>query len=345
MAAGNGPTLPKFPRSIIHPLGPLFRFLPLALRRHLLYLRYYGRWGNFRAPILASEKMQWRIINDRRSILKWTADKLAQKQHVREVSDAASLGVRVPLTHWAGVHAEELLDAMHEFPGGWVMKPNHSSSRYRLYEDSVAGVNVDEIRQLVPQWSQRDEEELVYGNWAYAHARHLVIAEERIGSAATPPIDVKLYCYAGRAQVIFNTYDLHTPTWRAAYYTPELVRTQVGFFSEIPLDVQTPFDALPMELRARVIPIAEAIAAQFDQVRVDLYIADGEIWFGELATYSSSGLIKVDRDVDLERGRLWSLPDLRSSAVDDARWESLLRSPTTDAFQKRTATTRGTPPG
>jgi len=345
MPAGNGPTYPSFPRSLIHPLGPIFRHAPLALRRHLLYLRYYGRWGNFRRPELASEKMQWRIINDHRSLIKWTADKLAQKQHVRDVSDAANLGVRVPLTYWAGGDAEDLVRAADAFPGGWVMKPNHSSSRYRLYDDGPVGVDADEIRRLVPQWIQRDEEELVYGNWAYAHARHLVIAEERVGSAVTPPIDVKLYCYAGRAQVIFNTYDLHTPTWRAAYYTPELVRTQVGFFSEIPLDVQTPFDTLPKELRARVVPIAEAIAAPFDQVRVDLYIADGAIWFGELATYSSSGLIKVDPDVDRERGRLWSLPDLRSGAADDARWERLLHSPTTDVFQKRSATTRGTPQG
>lgn len=345
MSVGNGPTLPKFPRSLIHPLGPFFRHLPLALRRHLLYLRYYGRWGNFRNPVLASEKMQWRIINDRRSLIKWTTDKLAQKQYVREVSADANLGVRVPATYWSGVDADDLLTLAHGFPGGWVMKPNHSSSRYRLYRDGLINADQEEIRRLVPLWSKRDEEELVYGNWAYRHARHMVIAEERIGSGEAPPIDVKLYCYGGRAQVIFITYDLHTPNWRAAYYTPDLTRTQVGFFSEIPLDTPTDFEALPAALRARVVPIAEAIAAPFDSVRVDLYISDGAIWFGELTPYSSSGLIKVDPKVDRERGSLWTLPELRSREDADARWERLLHSPTTDPYEPRATTKRDTPQG
>ena len=335
MTAGDGPTPPKFPRSLIHPLGPIFRHLPLALRRHIFYLRYHGAWGNFRKPELATEKMQWRIINDRRPLIEWTADKLAQKQYVRQVAEAAKLGVRIPTTYWAGVEAEELLEAMYEIPGGWVMKPNHSSSRYRLYTDGPANVDPEEIRRLVPTWSQRDEEELVYGNWAYGRARHLVIAEERIGSAAVPPIDIKLYCYGGRVQVLFDTYDQLTPQWRSAYYTRDLQRVAVGFFSEIPLDTPTEFDAVPESLRARVIPIAEAIAAPFDSVRVDLYISDGAIWFGELATYSSAGLIKVDHEVDLERGRLWQLPDLHAASDADADWKQLLHSPLTDSFQKR----------
>ncbi len=43
----NGPRVPGYPLRLIHPLGPLFKHLPLALRRHLLYLRAYKRWGNF----------------------------------------------------------------------------------------------------------------------------------------------------------------------------------------------------------------------------------------------------------------------------------------------------------
>ncbi|MFM8998220.1 MAG: hypothetical protein ACKOJD_08995 [Candidatus Limnocylindrus sp.] len=66
--AVDGPKLPHFPRSLIHPLGPAFRHLPLSLRRHLLHLRHHGRWGNFARPSSFSEKMQWRILNDRRTL-------------------------------------------------------------------------------------------------------------------------------------------------------------------------------------------------------------------------------------------------------------------------------------
>jgi len=96
MSVGNGPTQPSFPRAIIHPLGPLFRHLPLSLRRHLLYWNVYRRWGNFKNPTLASEKMQWRIINDHRPLLQWTADKLAQKEYVKEIAQRNNLPIRIP---------------------------------------------------------------------------------------------------------------------------------------------------------------------------------------------------------------------------------------------------------
>jgi hypothetical protein len=334
MAAGNGPTLPKFPRSIIHPLGPLFRFLPLSLRRHLMYWNVYRKWGNFREPMLASEKMQWRIINDRRPVISWTADKLAQKEYIRSLVASGAIDVRIPETLWAGTDAQDLLQLIERYPSGWVFKPNHSSSRYRIYEQGLNGVSTSELRELVRKWSARDEEELVYGNWAYGLARHLLVAEERIGSATTPPVDLKIYCYGGKAHVIFNTYGLHTTQWRAAYYTPALERVTSGFFSEIPLSEATEFDALPIALRARVIPVAEAISAPFDSMRVDLYIADGAIWFGELTTYSASGLIKVNAEVDRDRGILWQLPDLSAPDPREAEWRSLLEPEVRGALQK-----------
>ena len=76
---GDGPARPTYPTAFVHPLGPLFRHLPIALRRHLLFFRAHKKWGNFNAPKTWREKMQWRILNDRRTILSVACDKLAQK--------------------------------------------------------------------------------------------------------------------------------------------------------------------------------------------------------------------------------------------------------------------------
>ncbi len=279
--------------------------------------------------------MQWRIINDHRPLLQWTADKLAQKEYVKEIAQRNNLPIRIPATLWAGQEAEELINTLHSYREGWVFKPNHSSSRYRLYERGLDGVDRDELRSLTHRWSARDEEELVYGNWAYRHARHLLIAEERIGTASTPPIDIRVYCYGGRAHVLFNTYGVNTPELRGAYYTPELERTSAGFFSEIPRDEPTAFDAVTPSLQAQIVPIAEAIAAPFDEMRVDLYVADGSIWFGELTTYSTGGLIKVDDAVDRARGELWRLPNLSTEDPRDDEWRNLLRTSARGVLQKQ----------
>ena len=54
-----------------------FSLLPIALRRHLLFFRSYGRWGRFNPPISDMEKLKWRAFSDRRAIIAFTADKLA----------------------------------------------------------------------------------------------------------------------------------------------------------------------------------------------------------------------------------------------------------------------------
>ncbi|MFM8997823.1 MAG: hypothetical protein ACKOJD_06900, partial [Candidatus Limnocylindrus sp.] len=91
MRRADGPTYPHFPIALIHPLGPLFRHLPLSLRRHLLYLRTYGRWGNFSHPKRMSEKLHWRAINDRRPILAFSQDKLAVKEFAQRALAGANL--------------------------------------------------------------------------------------------------------------------------------------------------------------------------------------------------------------------------------------------------------------
>src|SRR3954449_10616022 len=91
---------------------------PLPLRRHLMYSAFTHRLGNFSNPRTFSEKVNWRIIHDRRPLLAWTCDKLAVKDH-------AAGRVKTPATYWSGTDLNELTGI--DLPGAWVLKPNHRS--------------------------------------------------------------------------------------------------------------------------------------------------------------------------------------------------------------------------
>ena len=56
------------------------RTLPQRLKRHVLFLRFHRKWGNFAHPRTFSEKVNWRILYDRRPELTWTCDKLESKR-------------------------------------------------------------------------------------------------------------------------------------------------------------------------------------------------------------------------------------------------------------------------
>ena len=56
---------------------------------------------------------------------------------------------------------------------------------------------------------------------------------------------------------------------------------------------------------------AAALARDLDLLRLDLYEADGEVWFGETTAFPNGGLVAFEpSSVDLEWGRLWRLPEV-----------------------------------
>ena len=79
-------------------------WIPQRLKRHVLFLRFHGTWGNFTHPRTFSEKINWRILYDRRPELAWTCDKLESKRR------AEAAGVRSPITYWAGDDVSKLAD-------------------------------------------------------------------------------------------------------------------------------------------------------------------------------------------------------------------------------------------
>ena len=89
------------------------------------------------------------------------------------------------------------------------------------------------------------------------------------------------------------------------YYTPGWQLVHVGSYSPPCGEMQRP--ALLEELESA----AKAIAGDLDFLRVDLYEAAGEVWFGETCPYPGSGLEPFSpREVDFEWGGSWKLPEL-----------------------------------
>lgn len=323
MIVRTGPTQPRFPIALIHPLGPLFRHLPLSLRRHLLFLRAFGKWGNFRSPRTFREKAQWRTINDRRVRLSFAQDKLAAKEYVRQITTRIGEPIRIPETLWVGRDIRELEALSHELPARWVLKPNHSAGRYVLIDSSEAPVDWNRLRALGDAWIQRDEEELVMGHWAYGQARHLLIAEERVGSSAAAPNDFKVSLFDGVPGYFFWA-DRSQAEARYAFFSPDGTPFSWGDPGELRSNAASAVVLPTEELRQRMLTISAAAASPFDWIRVDFYVEGGDIWFGELTLYGAGGLFVIDVANNERLGALWKLPDLNAPDPREDEWRALL---------------------
>ena len=325
MILRDGPKRPRYPLALIHPLGPLFRHLPLSLRRHLLYLRAFGRWGNFNHPRRKNEKMQWRIINDRRPIIAFVADKLATKEYVRSVLAHHHLEAQlnIPATLWVGTDVRELRALAAQLPARWVLKPNHSSGRICVVDSNAAPINWSELISAGDRWLQRDEEELVFGHWAYSQARHLLIAEEWVGGDGEPALEVKAYTQGGET-MHYEWVDRAGASVTYACFRADGTwfrwRSESDEFNEDP-GVRVVISA---EIRERVLTLSRAIGVPFDKIRADYLLAGGRLWFGELTAYESAGLYPISDENDRSFGARWALPDLTAPDPREAEWRALL---------------------
>lgn len=143
--------------------------VPVGLRRRRWYRKKFGRRLDTRAPRTFTDKVNWRILKDRRPLLLGTCDKLWMKEHASAVAPGL---VRVPRTYWSGTDLAELASV--DLPARWVLKPNHGCKLVHLGEGTP---DVQALRALTTGWLEQDLAART-GEWAYGTARRLLLVEE-----------------------------------------------------------------------------------------------------------------------------------------------------------------------
>lgn len=272
--------------------------LPLRLRRQVLYVRYQRRLLNLRNPERFTEKVNWRIVCDRRELLAWTCDKQRMKEQAERID-----GLYVPQTYWFGTDVRELDEVY--LPDRWVLKPNHRSGAVYFGEGQVS--DTADLVSITSGW-MREAEAVELGEWAYSRARPGMIAEERIGGIEAPD-DYKFFVFNGEPLVVLVDTGRFAQHRRGFYRIPRWE----------PIDVVNQYpQAPPMSRPAHLnemMRIASALGSPFDFMRVDLYDTERHgITFGETSPYPGGGLGPFQPPAyDIELGRAWSLPGLPRS--------------------------------
>lgn len=288
----------------------LFSALPLSVKRHLLYTKTYRRWGNFRSPLLFSEKMQWRIINDRRTRLRPTCDKRASKHVAETIARSAGLQLRIPqILAWSST-GDGMIRALKEsaerglLPERWVLKPNNASGHALLVEGTPDWGLVGEALNAWPL--QRGG---VHWIWPYEVAERGFIAEGWAGSTSAAPIELAATMVGGR--LAYWWVQQEAPTgFRRSHFDGSGLAVE-AWSTRHGLDVEI---GAPKEFIAQALPYLKALAEGWDLIRIDLYYADETFWFGEFTPFQSDGLNSGTQFdwFDREVGAMWALPPIES---------------------------------
>lgn len=272
---------------------PLIYHLPTGWERRVLFVLAHRRLPHFRRPVTFNDKINWRILNDRRPLLEWTCDKLAMKEYALREAPAR---LHVPRTIWSGSDIRDLETA--ELPEYWVLKPNH---RTGLVYFGRGRPDQRELSRVTATWLSPVEATRL-GVWAYSRARPMFVVEELLGRPGAPPPDYKFFVFDGEVALIEVHTDRYTRQ-KERRYTADWSPSDV--WCEVELAPVTP----PPPNLDQMLAIAAQLGRPFDFMRVDLYDDNGTIAFGELTPYPAGGLCRfTPASADTELGKAWTIP-------------------------------------
>lgn len=286
-------------------LNRVLLLVPVPTRRRAQYLLAHGRPLHLSRPQRWSEKINWRMVHDRRALIAMTCDKQAAREYAAATVAPGSL--RFPRTVWCGDDPAALTEL--SWPARWVFKSNHGTGAVVMGEGHPDPQRVADLVDLGRRWlTDRGPER--WGEWGYGQARRLLMVEEAIpGTTPSGLADHKFFVADGEVRLVQVDTDrftrhrrrFHTPTWEP-----------LDAVCEVPL---APVAPAPPHL-AEMLAVATRLGAAFDFIRVDLYDAAGGVWFGELTAYSGSGLAPLrPTALDDELGAAWTLPRLDRSGA------------------------------
>lgn len=252
-------------------------------------------------PVLFTEKLQWlksyyhdplwTKLVDKYAVKKWVANKIGE-QYV------------IPL--YGVWNSFDDID-FDKLPKSFVLKTTHSSGGYVVCKDK-SNFDKDNAR-IVLEKSLHDDYYSRTREWPYKDVPRRIIAEEYIPSLGNSDSEeYKITCCDGVVKtftvcrgVPHSDYALRhndnfdrnfkRQNWYA-FYTP----------SSEPVEKPALFDEM--------VRIAEKLSEGIPQVRVDLYVIDGKIYFGELTFFTWAGFIKfTPESQDKVMGEWLKLPD------------------------------------
>lgn len=280
-------------------LKKVLYILPVRIRIFVNFIYRLHYIPNLSRPQTFSEKIQYLKLNwnDRRLVA--LSDKLAVRNYVSEKLSGDSL---IPLIKVCDELCSEELQALAKSHNGIVLKTNHSSGGVRILDDNVSVGECQEainfiLADLLIDYGRKSGEP-----W-YGEIDRKVFVEKMLkGEDGNPPADYKVHVFKNKGspvlflQVDYDRFVSHKRT----FYDENL--------NVLPIQCQYPndFRAVSNDFASEVFGLAKILAEGFDYCRVDFYVVNGKVYFGEMTFAHGSGYERFfPRSVDVEFGKLW----------------------------------------
>ena len=240
---------------------------------------YTKRFGAFDLdnPKTFNEKIQWSKIYDSTPI----KTKLADKYLVRDwVAEKIGDKYLIPLL---GVYDSfEEID-FDKLPNQFVMKCNHGSAMNIVVKDK-SKLDLVDVKSKLDKWMHENFAFKVGCELHYRDIPPKIIIEKYMDDGTGDLRDYKFTCFNGEPEFVWIDSDRHTEHKRNLYDLQ---------WNQMKAKVNTNYDTFPSPEKPKcfdeMVDLAKKLSTGFNYVRVDFYVINDSVYFGEMTFTSSSG--------------------------------------------------------
>lgn len=238
------------------------------------------------------EKIQWMKLHGNLQKYNNYVDKYLVRDYVKEKIGEEYL---IPLL---GVYEDVSEIDYSKLPKSFVLKANHGSG-YNIIVKDKSKSNFSKINKKLSKWLKEDYYK-IKKEYQYQNVKKKITCEKFIQDKNNQLLDYKFFCFDGKpafVKVDFDRYENH----KVNFYDMDwnLLEMQEAGWENYTEKYEKPenFDLMQ--------ELTNKLCEDFQFVRVDLYNADGKIYFGELTFTPASGkhaFVPLEKDIKIAKG-------------------------------------------
>lgn len=257
---------------------------------------------NLENPESFNEKLQWLKLYDRNPLY----TKLVDKYKVREyISEKIGDDYLIPLL---GVWDDPEEIDFDSLPNKFVLKCNHNSGLGMCICTDKSKIDIKKVKNELKSGLAQN----YYLNgreWPYKNVSRKIICEKYMTDETGKNLrDYKFYCFDGKPKIVGIYQDRNSDKETTGDFFDmnfEWVDLRFG----MPNALNKP--QKPQKFQ-EMIKIAEILSEGMPEVRVDLYISNNKIYFGELTFFDGGGFDKIEPlEWDYKLGSWIKLPKIK----------------------------------
>lgn len=239
------------------------------------WLSLFGSPLNIKKPLTFNEKLQWGKMYSNSELAKQCVDKIEVHKYVKDCIGENYLNQIIDVFN----NIEEI--NFDKLPEKFVIKASHDSGSVLVVNDK-SNIDKEQLRYI------KKNLKLDYGKvskeWVYDDIKPRILVENFLDSEDGKSLkDYKVFCFEGEPKLIqvdLDRFEEHTRN----FYDIKWNRLDLEvLYKKADYDVEKP------ELLNKMLELSAILAKPFNHVRVDWYICQDSLVFGEMTFFHGSG--------------------------------------------------------